>query len=112
MGIYPPTLRAESFKNNGSPSSLFHKSPPRTFVENLAVLFLAILLAAQARAATDVYIKVGGQGGANLLPLALPPFIAQDSEKSDDALLATRARDIVRADLMFSRYFSLLENGS
>ncbi|MBI3554530.1 MAG: PD40 domain-containing protein [Elusimicrobia bacterium] len=75
-------------------------------------LALALLLAApSARAATDVYIKLAGQGGAPLLPLALPPFIAEQADKADDALAAKSVSEVVRADLMLSRYFAILEDG-
>ncbi len=74
-------------------------------------LVLALCAAAPALAGTEVYIKVGGQGATGALPLAVPPFIAADATKPQEALLAARLHDIVRDDLLFSRYFNLLENG-
>ncbi len=78
---------------------------------SLALALALLLSAAPARAETDVYIKLAGQGGAAVLPLGLPPFIAQDPAKTADALLAKQAQDLVRADLMLSRYFNIMEDG-
>lgn len=64
-----------------------------------ASLALVIALGAPLRAQTEVYLKVGGQGsGANLIKLALPEFTGDSAGM----------QDIVRGDLLFSRYFAVL----
>ncbi len=72
-----------------------------------------ILLAARSvAAATDVHIKLAGGGsGAALVRLALPPFIAENPLRLGDEMTARQVREVARSDLMFSRYFSVLEDG-
>ncbi len=71
-----------------------------------------LLLALPVRAQTDVYISLAGKAGqAPQLAVAVPPFIAENPARGEDALLARKLQDIVRADLLFSRYFKLLEDG-
>ncbi len=66
----------------------------------LAVFALAALLAAPALAETDVYIKVAGQGSEQpRIALYLAPF--------DDGV-----REVVRQDLLLSRYFDVREDTS
>ncbi|MBI4375252.1 MAG: PD40 domain-containing protein [Elusimicrobia bacterium] len=78
----------------------------------LTGLALALGLCGSLKAATEVHIKVGGQGGADArFALGLPPFIAAAPQKPEDAVTAKQLREIVRADLLFSRYFNLLEQG-
>ena len=79
----------------------------------LAPIAVAVLacLPIRARAATEVHIKLSGQGGENRLPLGLPPFVAADVAKGEEAVLAKQLRDAVRDDLLLSRYFTLLEDG-
>ncbi len=76
-------------------------------------LGLALLtLSLQAGQAPDVYIALAGHTGeARTLALGLPPFIAADPRNKPDALLAKELHDIVRDDLLFSRRFTLLEDG-
>lgn len=77
-----------------------------------AALLLALLCAAAggARAGTDVYIKLAGSG-APAISLALPPFIAEDPIRVQDTVSARKVQEIVRGDLLFSRYFKVLEGG-
>ena len=75
-----------------------------------AIVFAA-LLAGPLHAATDVYIKLAGSGAQAALSVAMPPFIAEQPTRAEDALLARKLRDAVRADLLFSRRFRLLEEG-
>ncbi|MBI4676515.1 MAG: PD40 domain-containing protein [Elusimicrobia bacterium] len=70
----------------------------------------ACLTAAPLRAA-DVYISLAGSGGAQALPLGLPPFVANDATSPHDSLMAKQTQDVVRQDLMFSRYFRIIEDG-
>ncbi|HAM34631.1 MAG TPA: hypothetical protein DEB40_03010 [Elusimicrobia bacterium] len=81
-------------------------------------LLLFIILAASffpsttAWAQSDVFINLAGRPGeARTLALGLPPFIAENPERSQDALLARQLRDVVRNDLLFSRYFTIQEDG-
>ena len=76
-----------------------------------AAALLAALLCDPLRAQTDVYIKLAGSGVKVELPLAMPAFIAEEPRRGEDALLARRLRDVVRSDLLFSRYFKILEEG-
>ena len=74
-----------------------------------ALTFLPLALASFSRA-TDVYIGVAGsKEGARTTALGLPPFEAEDPHRSEDAELGRKARETVRADLLFSRYFRILE---
>jgi TolB protein len=75
-------------------------------------LFLALLLAAPCAAETDVHIKLAGQGAAaSRVQLVLPPFAAEDVKRPEDSLAAKQLRDVARADLMYSRYFEVVEDG-
>lgn len=79
----------------------------------MIALGLSLALAAWgAAAAPEVHISLAGRTGeARAIALALPPFIAEDHQRGADALLAKQLRDVVRDDLLFSRSFSLLEDG-
>ncbi len=78
---------------------------------SLAAAALGLLLCAPAFAATDVYIKLAGQGGENRLPLGFPAFVAEEPAKADQALAAKKLHDVTRSDLLLSRYFNLIEDG-
>jgi TolB protein len=77
----------------------------------IRALTLALLLSTPALAGTEVRIKLAGQGGDRSLPVAMPPFIAENAAKPEDAKAAHDVQDIVRADMMLSRYFSIMEDG-
>jgi TolB protein len=79
-------------------------------VNLLKALFLLAFLALPSRA-SDVYISVGGRGGDQGLALGLPPFLASNTSSTEDAMLSKQLREIVRSDLLFSRYFSPVEPG-
>lgn len=77
-----------------------------------AWLLSALLTPSCAWAGSDVYIRLGGQKNrAELLDLALPAFTADNPAEASGAAVARQIREIVRADLLFSRYFNLLEDG-
>ncbi len=60
----------------------------------------------------DLYLQLSGKGQSQpLLNLAFPPFIARPMGQKKIALTAHSLRDVVRADLLMSRYFNVLENG-
>jgi TolB protein len=72
---------------------------------------LALLLAFPAAAAgTEIYIGVGAAPELPRAPLALAQFLPEDPAKPQDIELASGFRDIVRADLLYSRYFSVMED--
>lgn len=74
----------------------------------------ALLLAAlvpPSYGATDVFINLTGRSQAPALALGMPPFLAQDVGRGPDALIARQLQEIVRDDLLFSRYFQVIEQG-
>ncbi len=82
-----------------------------TLVPALALL-LRLAPCGDAQAATEVHINLAGQSAdANLPSLGLPPFISADSSDKAAILAAKNVRDIVRQDLLLSRYVSLKEDG-
>ncbi|MDD5628566.1 MAG: hypothetical protein PHU21_05850, partial [Elusimicrobia bacterium] len=79
----------------------------------MTALGLSLALAALGAAATpEVHISLAGRTGeARAIALALPPFVAEDPRRGADALLAKQVREVVRDDLLFSRSFTILEDG-
>jgi len=70
------------------------------------------LTALGAAASPEVHISLAGRAGeARAIALALPPFVAEDPRRGDVSLLAVQLRDVVRGDLLFSRSFTVLEDG-
>lgn len=80
-------------------------------MRELLAAALLVVSCLKARAETQVYIKLAGQGGNPTIALGLPPFVAEDAARSQDALTARQLEDVVRGDLMLSRYFNVVENG-
>jgi TolB protein len=76
-------------------------------------LLCGLLLAAvSASAQSDVFINLAGRSGqAQTLALGMPPFLAENPARGEDALAAKQLRDVVRDDLLLSRYFSIVEDG-
>ena len=73
---------------------------------------LSLALAALGSAAPEVHISLAGRTGeARAIALAMPPFIAEDTQRGAEALLAKQLRDVVRDDLLFSRALTVLEDG-
>lgn len=66
-----------------------------------------LLLASLASAQTEVRMQVGGGVKDSLPGLSVAVFEAGDPRRGEDALLAKRIREIVRADLMLSRRFEV-----
>ncbi|MFA6317253.1 MAG: hypothetical protein WC943_07535 [Elusimicrobiota bacterium] len=75
-----------------------------------AALLILTLAAAPGRSA-DVYISLAGSSAGQALPLGLPPFTANDPSSVQDSAMATQTREVIREDLMFSRYFKIVEDG-
>ena len=60
----------------------------------------------------ELYLQLSGQNQSQpLLNLALPPFLSRPMGQKKAALMAHSLRDVVRADLLMSRYFNVIENG-
>ena len=78
----------------------------------LALGLALLALPVRAGDAPDVYIALTGRtGNSRTLALGLPPFQAADPRSKEDPLLAKELHDIVRDDLLFSRRFTLVEDG-
>ncbi|MHB2026564.1 MAG: hypothetical protein ACYCPQ_07990 [Elusimicrobiota bacterium] len=76
----------------------------------IGALLALPLLAAPVFA--DVYMQVGSSSaGQNIIALAFPPFIAGSPFTPESAAAAKDVQDIVRDDLLFSRYFNLMSGG-
>lgn len=83
----------------------------KTFTKRLAVtvVFLfsfAALFAASPK--TDVYIGITSSGGKKLPAICMPAF---KSSGADAAEAATEVYDTLRADLMYARYFDVVNDG-
>ncbi len=74
----------------------------------LAVAFL--VLPPGASAATDVYIGISPGQEAPKTALALAKFLPERPDSPEDLAMAESFRDVVRADLMYSRYFDIKED--
>ena len=74
------------------------------------VLTAVFLFGLPLRAATqaDVYIGITSRGDNKVPGIGMPPFKAS-GEKATAA--ATLVHDVMRADLLFARYFEVTENG-
>ncbi|MGD9643437.1 MAG: hypothetical protein AB7V08_11940 [Elusimicrobiales bacterium] len=75
-------------------------------------LLLAALVAAApgAAAAADVYIGVSGGQEVKKAALGLAQFLPARPQNPEDLALAETFREIIRADLLYSRYFDLKED--
>ncbi|MEK7743188.1 MAG: hypothetical protein AAB578_02270 [Elusimicrobiota bacterium] len=73
----------------------------------LAVLL--ILSLASAAPAAEVYIGVDAARGMGRKALGLPPFVPEDPTRLEDGETGVRLRDTLRSDLLYSRYFDLIE---
>lgn len=83
----------------------------KTFTKRLAVtvVFLfsfAALFAASPK--TDVYIGITSSGGKKLPAIGMPAF---KSSGADAAEAASEVYDTLRADLMYARYFDVVNDG-
>lgn len=76
------------------------------FVTLLVSLFCAEMLMAAPK--TDVYIGITSVGKQKLPTIGMPAFTASD-EQSQAA--AVQVHDVMRADLLFARYFDVTEEG-
>ncbi|MDD4005037.1 MAG: DPP IV N-terminal domain-containing protein [Elusimicrobiaceae bacterium] len=81
-----------------------------------SVILSALILAGWCPAGVfaaqgDIYIGVEGQSGkTDKIPLAMPEFLAERASSPADMETARRLKEVVRADLLFSRYFDVDES--
>ncbi|HAH32622.1 MAG TPA: hypothetical protein DCL44_09960 [Elusimicrobia bacterium] len=79
-------------------------------MKKLLILTIFPLFCAEAaRAETEVYIGVEGRKEIPKTALALASFLPTRLDSPEDLKLAETFREIVRADLLYSRYFDLKE---
>ncbi len=74
----------------------------------LAVILFVSCAAFAAQPQTDVYIGITSVGDKKLPAIGMPPF-RYSEEKAQSA--AVQVHDVMRADLLFARYFDVTENG-
>ena len=72
---------------------------------------LLIALLATPAAATDVYIGIdSGKDARPQWNLAIDAFTEKETKSREDSELARTVREVIRADLLFSRYFEISED--
>ncbi|OGR44126.1 MAG: hypothetical protein A2X35_13085 [Elusimicrobia bacterium GWA2_61_42] len=76
----------------------------------MKALALLILLTGPLFAGTDIYIGIAPGAEVKKTALALANFLPARPENPGDLALAETFRDIVRSDLLYSRYFDLKED--
>lgn len=73
-----------------------------------ALLFAGVMPAGAFAAPGDIFIGVSGTAGrSDKIALAMPDFLAERPAVPADRETAAKLKEIVRADLMFSRYFDV-----
>jgi len=79
-----------------------------------ALVFAGLLAAVPLSSAqADVYMQVGGAAqSAPAIALAVPPFIAGAPYDADSAKAARTIEGVVVDDLLFSRYFKIMQDGA
>jgi len=79
--------------------------------KNLLILLSLLLLPSCLSAKTEVYIGVTGRRASfKKIPVALAQFLPLRRESRNDLEIAFKMREIVRSDLLFSRYFDIKES--
>jgi TolB protein len=76
----------------------------------MKALLLLLLLARPLSAGTDIYIGVAPGAEVKKTSLGLARFLPARPDKPEDLALAEAFREIVRADLLYSRYFDVKED--
>jgi len=69
---------------------------------------LPLLLLAAPLFAAEVYIGVEGARSTKRA-IGLPPFAPESPQRPEDADIGGKLREVIRADLLFSRYFDVVE---
>ena len=78
-----------------------------SFVCLFAVFFVSCAVQA-AQPQTDVYIGITSVGDKKLPAIGMPPFRYSDNKAQEAAV---QVHDVMRADLLFARYFDVTEEG-
>jgi TolB protein len=73
-------------------------------------LLLLLLSSVPASAGTDIYIGIAPGQAVKKTALAMAAFLPARPQSAEDLALAEAFRDVVRADLMYSRYFDIKED--
>ncbi|OGR52019.1 MAG: hypothetical protein A2049_00180 [Elusimicrobia bacterium GWA2_62_23] len=76
----------------------------------MKALLLLLLLARPLSAGTDIYIGVAPGAEVKKTAMGLSRFLPARPDKPEDLALAEAFREIVRADLLYSRYFDVKED--
>ena len=75
-------------------------------IAGVLISFAGRVIAAQPK--TDVYIGITSVGDKRLPAIGMPPFRFTDEKAQPAAVLV---HDVMRADLLFARYFDVTEDG-
>ena len=75
-------------------------------IAGVLITFAGRVMAAQPK--TDVYIGITSVGDKRLPAIGMPPFRYTDEKAQPAAVLV---HDVMRADLLFARYFDVTEDG-
>lgn len=75
-------------------------------IAGVLISFAGRVIAAQPK--TDVYIGITSVGDKRLPAIGMPPFRFADEKAQPAAVLV---HDVMRADLLFARYFDVTEDG-
>ena len=73
-------------------------------------LLLALLAARPLWAGTDIYIGISSGQEVKRTAVAMASFLPARKDSAEDLALADEFREIVRADLLYSRYFDIKED--
>jgi TolB protein len=77
-----------------------------------ALGFAAAFAVVSASAQENVYFQIGAKAkGLSKVSLGLPSFAAKKASSKEDSLAAHALWDVVRSDLLLSRYFDLVTGG-
>ncbi|MCM2266869.1 MAG: DPP IV N-terminal domain-containing protein [Elusimicrobiales bacterium] len=76
----------------------------------MKLLLLLLLTAQPLFAGTDIYIGIAPGAEVKKTALALARFLPSTADSEKDLVLADEFREIVRADLLYSRYFDIKED--
>ncbi len=87
-------------------------SSGRLFAACAALASMASIAAVSASAQENVYFQIGAKAkGPAKIALGLPFFVAKKADRKEESLAAHDLWDVVRSDLLLSRYFDLPQGG-
>ena len=78
------------------------------FLFVLIAIFLGAVMVYAAKPKTDVYIGITSRGNQKVPIIGMPDFIFLDEASQGPA---SQVHDVMRADLLFARYFDVTEEG-